>query len=134
MPVIPFSGGGLIPEGLYTVFVTSVSPGETSGGHYQLEVDFQVADGVYANRTFRLWLNVAMGNVDSLLAACDVPRDADGNWVVSEDWGDVIGVLIGANVFHDTFEGRTNVRVNEFEPNDPIGERFEGTAAEDDDF
>lgn len=134
MPVIPFSGGGLLPEGQYTVFATEVSPGESSGGHYQLTVDFQVADGPYTNRTFRQWLNAAMGSVDSLLGACGVDRDDDGNWVVDDAWEDVVGVLVTANVTHNTYQGNTNLRVNDFLPNDPIGARFEGTAAEDDQF
>ncbi len=134
MPKLAFGGGGLIDAGQHSVFAINVELGQSSGGFTQLTVDFQVASGQFVGRTFRQWLNAGMGNIDSLLGACDLPRDDAGDWVYSEDWSEVIGVLVVANATHETFEGKTNLRVNDFLPNDPIGARFEGTAAEDDQF
>ncbi len=138
MPKLAFGGGGsgLLPEGTYSVFATEIEYGVTKNGFDQVRAIWQVAGGVYANRTFLTYFNSGMGSIDSYLAACDIQRDDDGNWNVEDDGSDVIGVLVNANLTHNTNpkDDKTYPNTNDFLPNDPIGARFTGDLSQDDEF
>lgn len=139
MPVIQFGGGGLLPEDVYTVFAYQAKYGESKSNFPQITVDFQVVGGDYHGRSVRGWLinGNGMTQLDELLAACGIERNADGAWHLSEGLDEINGVLLRVVLEHNEWplnSGQFNERVVALLPNDPIGQRYEDFGTEDDDF
>lgn len=58
----PEGGNNYPPVGIYNLFVNGIKPGQTKGGHPNLELTFKVAEGQYAGQEFTQYYNTGHPN------------------------------------------------------------------------
>lgn len=105
-----------VPEGQYDVTVAGLEQKEGQNAPY-LEWKLKIADGKFEGSTLRYITSLSensLWNLRSMLECLEVeiPEEDD----TELDPSDVVGLPLTVTVEHETYEGRTQARVVDFQP------------------
>lgn len=67
-----WKGGGILPPGKHTCRITDARDGTSSGGHPQIEIEWEAVEGEHAGSSIREWVVIterSLGKIRALLDA-----------------------------------------------------------------
>jgi hypothetical protein len=126
--VEPWSASNILGPGRHLVTIEAAVEGTSSGGHDQVELEFDAMNGSGSIRDWLVFTPATLGKARQLLDAVGI-QPAGDEWVFPTD--ELRGRRLTIVVAQEEYQGNQKTRVQAYLPPETSGESANGAPADD---